>query len=220
MVVLITDELRPIAQTAEADRYLRALLPTDAAPTPAAVFNVGAQLLASERGVDDHPHAPECTSTTACGSRCALHGSVNRPDRGLHRRQHRTDHGVRPGVVVRASRWAHRPRIRTAPSPRHRPRHSSDLAGDVRVGAHRAGAPQVDLRQDRSQHEAPRRGARDRPDLTSGEVPAQSCRASTDQLRATRRRRAGTRHRRPSRRSGVDNTVDREPVHRQDGPRF
>ena len=57
VLLLVTDELRPIAQTAEADRYLRALLPTDEAraPVPAAAFNVGAQLLASERGVDDHP---------------------------------------------------------------------------------------------------------------------------------------------------------------------
>ena len=57
VLLLVTDELRPMAQTAEADRYLRALLPTDAAraPIPAAAFNVGAQLLASERGVDDHP---------------------------------------------------------------------------------------------------------------------------------------------------------------------
>ena len=57
VLLLLTDELRPIAQTADADRYLRALLPTDAAraPIPAAAFNVGAQLLASECGVDDHP---------------------------------------------------------------------------------------------------------------------------------------------------------------------
>ena len=56
VVLLVTDELRPVAQTPQADGYLRALLPTDAAraPIPAAAFNVGAQLLASERGVDDH----------------------------------------------------------------------------------------------------------------------------------------------------------------------
>ncbi len=157
VLLLVTDELRPIAQTAEADRYLRALLPTDAAraPIPAAAFNVGAQLLASERGVDDHP------------ARARVH---------LHDGMWVTLRAARIGEpsAVRASRWADRPRIRTAPSPRHRPRHPSDLAGDVRVRAHRAGSPQVDLRQDRSQHEAPRRGARYRPDLTSGEEPAQS----------------------------------------------
>jgi DNA-binding CsgD family transcriptional regulator len=57
VLLLLTDELRLVAQTAEADRVMRALLPTDAerAPIPAAAFNVGAQLLANELGVDDHP---------------------------------------------------------------------------------------------------------------------------------------------------------------------
>ena len=56
-VLLLSAELEVRRQTAEADGYLRALLPTeeDRRPVPAAAYNVGAQLLAREAGVDDHP---------------------------------------------------------------------------------------------------------------------------------------------------------------------
>ncbi len=56
-ILVLTDELRETARTPAADAALRALLPTedDAAPVPAAVFNVAAQLLAIEQGVDAHP---------------------------------------------------------------------------------------------------------------------------------------------------------------------
>jgi len=55
-VLLLSPELEVRRQTAEADGYLRALLPTeeDRRPVPAAAYNVGAQLLAREAGVDDH----------------------------------------------------------------------------------------------------------------------------------------------------------------------
>jgi len=56
-VLLLSPDLEVRRQTAEADGYLRALLPTeeDRRPVPAAAYNVGAQLLAREAGVDDHP---------------------------------------------------------------------------------------------------------------------------------------------------------------------
>jgi len=56
-VLLLSPELQVRRQTAEADGYLRALLPTEEErrPVPAAAYNVGAQLLAREAGVDDHP---------------------------------------------------------------------------------------------------------------------------------------------------------------------
>ena len=55
VVVLVGDDLRPIAQTAESERYLAALLPGEAGRSviPAAVFNVAAQLRAVETGIDD-----------------------------------------------------------------------------------------------------------------------------------------------------------------------
>jgi DNA-binding CsgD family transcriptional regulator len=57
VVLLLSDDLRALSQTPQTDAYLRALLPTHAerAPVPAAAYNVGAQLLAQEEGVDAHP---------------------------------------------------------------------------------------------------------------------------------------------------------------------
>jgi DNA-binding CsgD family transcriptional regulator len=57
VVLLLSPDLEVLSQTDETDAYLRALLPPDdrAAPVPAAAYNVAAQLLAVEEGVDDHP---------------------------------------------------------------------------------------------------------------------------------------------------------------------
>jgi DNA-binding CsgD family transcriptional regulator len=56
-VLLLSDDLKLLTQTPHTDAYLRALLPTDAdrSPVPAGVYNVAAQLLAVEGGVDQHP---------------------------------------------------------------------------------------------------------------------------------------------------------------------
>ena len=57
VLILLSDRLQPLTQTPQADAYLRALLPTEAErpPVPAAAYNVAAQLLAREEGVDAHP---------------------------------------------------------------------------------------------------------------------------------------------------------------------
>jgi len=56
-VLILSPELEVRAQTAETDEYLRLLIPSDQErqPIPAAAYNVGAQLLAGEAGVDQHP---------------------------------------------------------------------------------------------------------------------------------------------------------------------
>lgn len=56
VVLILSDDLQPITQTPLVDTHLRALLPTDAnrTPIPAAAYNVAAQLLAREQGIDDH----------------------------------------------------------------------------------------------------------------------------------------------------------------------
>lgn len=56
-VLVLDDDLRPQQQTANADPQLRDLLPTapGLSPVPAAVYNVAAQLLAVENGVDHRP---------------------------------------------------------------------------------------------------------------------------------------------------------------------
>jgi DNA-binding CsgD family transcriptional regulator len=57
VVLLLSPQLRLLAQTPQTDSYLRALVPTEdgRSPVPAAAFNVAAQLLAREQGVDDNP---------------------------------------------------------------------------------------------------------------------------------------------------------------------
>jgi DNA-binding CsgD family transcriptional regulator len=54
-IVLLDDDLRLVTQTAQADAYLRALLPGPGPPVPAVVYNVGAQLLTRERKIDINP---------------------------------------------------------------------------------------------------------------------------------------------------------------------
>jgi DNA-binding CsgD family transcriptional regulator len=56
-VLVLSSDLRVRAQTPETEAYLRALVPaaTDRQPIPAGAYNVGAQMLANEQGVDSHP---------------------------------------------------------------------------------------------------------------------------------------------------------------------
>lgn len=57
IVLVMSPVLEVRAQTAETDEYLRLLVPPgpDGRPIPAGAYNVAAQLLAREAGVDDHP---------------------------------------------------------------------------------------------------------------------------------------------------------------------
>jgi DNA-binding CsgD family transcriptional regulator len=57
VVLLLSSELSLLAQTPQTDAYLRELVPSEggAAPVPAGAYNVGAQLLAIEAGVDGNP---------------------------------------------------------------------------------------------------------------------------------------------------------------------
>lgn len=57
IVMLLSSTLDVRAQTPETERVLRILVPPSGgmAPVPAAAYNVAAQLLAVEAGVDDHP---------------------------------------------------------------------------------------------------------------------------------------------------------------------
>jgi DNA-binding CsgD family transcriptional regulator len=57
VVLVLTDQLEVQGQTPETERYLRALVPPDGdrQPVPAGAYNVAAQLLATEAGIDDHP---------------------------------------------------------------------------------------------------------------------------------------------------------------------
>ena len=57
VMLVLSPELSVRAQTAEADEYLRLLVPPDAdrQPIPAGAYNVAAQLLSVEAGIDEHP---------------------------------------------------------------------------------------------------------------------------------------------------------------------
>jgi len=58
VVLLLSPALEVRAQTPQTQRYLRLLVPPDSvaqAPVPAGAYNVGAQLLAREAGVDGNP---------------------------------------------------------------------------------------------------------------------------------------------------------------------
>lgn len=57
LVLVLSSAMEVRSRTADTERYLRAMVPPDgAAPAvPAAAYNVAAQLLAVETGVDDHP---------------------------------------------------------------------------------------------------------------------------------------------------------------------
>lgn len=58
VVLLLSPRLEVRAQTPHTQRYLRLLIPPEAAgqaPVPAGAYNVGAQLLATEAGVDGNP---------------------------------------------------------------------------------------------------------------------------------------------------------------------
>lgn len=59
VVFLLDDDLRVLGQTPAGESWLEILLPSgaDDAPVPASVYNVAAQLLAVEAGIDSHPAA-------------------------------------------------------------------------------------------------------------------------------------------------------------------
>jgi DNA-binding CsgD family transcriptional regulator len=59
IVLVLSDQLEVQRQTPETERYLRALVPPHDArpPIPAGAYNVAAQLLATEAGIDDHQPA-------------------------------------------------------------------------------------------------------------------------------------------------------------------
>jgi DNA-binding CsgD family transcriptional regulator len=57
VVLLLGQDLEVLSQTAQTEAYLRTIVPTEAGrrPVPATAYNVAAQLLALEEGVDEHP---------------------------------------------------------------------------------------------------------------------------------------------------------------------
>jgi hypothetical protein len=150
VVMLLSPHLEVLAETEATVDYLRALLPTpqDRAPIPACAYNVAAQLVARERGVDAHP---ALARLHAGGG----HDAAGRPhrrvwcSRGAEHRRGDLD-GIRRGAgrAVRPYPRLVVPRGRTARAPHSRPGHQRDLRRHAPLRAHRPRPPQVDLRQD------------------------------------------------------------------------
>lgn len=86
-VLLLSPGLTVRGQTPETAEYLRMLVPTarDRAPIPASAYNVAAQLLAVETGVDDHPpsarvHLPDGPWMTLRAARIGVGGPADQRD--------------------------------------------------------------------------------------------------------------------------------------------
>lgn len=86
-VLILSPDLEVRAQTAETDEYLRMLIPPgqQRQPIPAAAYNVGAQLLAAEAGVDQHPpwarvHLSDGTWLTLRAARLGVPERAGSPD--------------------------------------------------------------------------------------------------------------------------------------------
>jgi DNA-binding CsgD family transcriptional regulator len=86
-VLLLSADLAVQAQTSHAEQYLRLLVPPAGGrgPVPAGAYNVAAQLLARESGVDDHPprarvHIAGTTWLTLQAARIGPEGSMDGPE--------------------------------------------------------------------------------------------------------------------------------------------
>jgi DNA-binding CsgD family transcriptional regulator len=87
VVLILSPELEVRAQTAGTDEYLRVLIPPgqERPPIPAAAYNVSAQLLAVEAGVDQHPpsarvHLSDGVWLTLRAARLAIPERAGDPD--------------------------------------------------------------------------------------------------------------------------------------------
>jgi DNA-binding CsgD family transcriptional regulator len=86
-VLLLSADLAVQARTSHAEQYLRLLVPPDGGrgPVPAGAYNVAAQLLARESGVDEHQprarvHIAGTTWLTLQAARIGSEGGTDRPE--------------------------------------------------------------------------------------------------------------------------------------------
>ena len=101
-ILLLDDDLRITGRTAASTEWEQLLLPrADGAPVPAAAFNVAAQLLARERGVDDHE--PMARTHVADGLWLTLRASRVEPDHLITVTVERSTGAERLEVFARAT---------------------------------------------------------------------------------------------------------------------
>ena len=132
-VLLLSADLQVQGQTPPAQEYLRSIVPTSvgAEPVPSVAYNVAAQLLAREAGVDDHPpwarvHLAGNQLMTVRADR--LSSARTRPTERYRRRlRHRGHHRARVRVgarrPLRARVRAHATGVRAGHDAGRRRRH-------------------------------------------------------------------------------------------------
>ena len=110
VVLLMSDELRIVGQTGASQEWLRLLLPGPAgtAPVPACAYNVAAQLLAREEGVD--AHEPAASTHLADGVWVTLRASRVQPGNLIAVTIEPTSPGTRLGLFARANGLSDRER--------------------------------------------------------------------------------------------------------------
>lgn len=108
VVLLLSPDLAVSSQTVETEAYLRTIVPTEEGrrPVPATAYNVGAQLLALEAGVDHHPpltrlHLAEGQWVSMSAARLGATGPVE--DRTIAVTLQRTSPADRLVLFARAS---------------------------------------------------------------------------------------------------------------------
>jgi hypothetical protein len=169
-VLIMSPSLQVKAQTPETEAYLRALIPPgdDERPVPAAAYNVAAQLLAVEAGVDNHHSSARVHLTS--GLWMTLRAArVDTADPGLERDIAVTiepaSAAERRAIFTRSHALTPR-ETAVVDHPRPRCRHKDARSRALRVRAHHPGPPQVDLREDRRSqpaHAAQQNGRRLKP---------------------------------------------------------
>lgn len=115
VVLLLSPQLQVRGQTPAAADHLRVLVPPDGRrpPVPAAAYNVAAQLLAAEAGVDAHPpsarvHLTGARWVTAHAAR--IEGPLPRPERDIAVTIEETPPGQRVDLFARACGLSERER--------------------------------------------------------------------------------------------------------------
>ena len=182
VVLTLDDDLRITSRTAASRAWLDALLPPepDQKAIPASVYNVAAQLLAVENGVDAHPAFAR--THLADGFWLALRAARLSSDQPVANRAativvtiEEASASDRLELFGRAFGLSVR-EYRAAWPPCHRQRHPDDGTADGTVRAHHPGPSQVDLCQDRRARPRHRPVARPRhPTLTPPDEPGRPC---------------------------------------------
>ena len=154
VVLLLDPDLNVRAQTADTERYLRLLVPPDEgrSPVPAGAYNVAAQLLAAEVGVNHAPARARVHVTgggwlTLRAARIADHDTSQPQDIAVTIEKCGPRGAGRP---VRPSPRPDPPGVRCAGTARRRRRHPECGTRTAGLRVHPPGPPEGDLRQDRA----------------------------------------------------------------------